>query len=105
MAPNDAKPQGPLAAEQQRLSRLMVAAERLTVDLIAQEPIVVRLESQTPDHALDVALAENFDVLPVKEMDGRIVRYVHRSDLEKHRSDPWDRVEFRRFGQTRSCRR
>jgi hypothetical protein len=86
------EPRGP---EKRRLLRLMAAAERLTVDLIAQRPIVCQLESQTPADALDIAAAENFDVLPVEETDGRIVRYVLRDDLETHRSDPWDQVEFK----------
>src|SRR5438045_3282705 len=78
--------------ERHRLLRLMAAAERLTVDLIAQEPVAVQLELQTPRRALEMAEAENFDVLPVKEADGRIVRYVRRSELEMHRTEAWDQL-------------
>jgi hypothetical protein len=77
------------------LELLLEAAERLSVDLIAQEPVSVRLESDTPGYARYVAAAENFDVLPIEERDGRIVRYVRRSALESHGSDTeWIGLEF-----------
>jgi len=82
------------AALSDRLQRLLAAAERLTVDLVAQEPVTVRLSNDTPDHAQHVADRENFDVLPVAEEDGRIVRFVRRTALLGHNSDSWQGVRF-----------
>jgi hypothetical protein len=80
---------------QDRLTLLLEAGERLTVDLVAQEPVVVRLETETPGYARHVADRENFDVLPIKEKDGRIVRYVRRATLEQHLSDTeWDGIRL-----------
>jgi hypothetical protein len=76
-----------------RLGLLLTAAERLTVDLIAQEPITIRPSTDTPGYASFVATRENFDVLPVLEDDGRIVRYLRREALESHRSEV-DWAEF-----------
>jgi hypothetical protein len=78
-----------------RLAMLLAAAERLTVDLIAQDPVSISLARDTPAYARHVAQAENFDILPVRERDGKIVRYVSRSTLERHPSDTdWEAAAF-----------
>jgi CBS domain-containing protein len=80
---------------QDRLALLLKAAERLTVDLIAQEPVCVRVSTDTPGYARHVADSEGFDVLPVVEEDGRIVRYVTREDLDRHPSaTEWDAIDL-----------
>jgi hypothetical protein len=58
---------------------------------VAQEPVTVRIGDDTPGYARHVADAENFDVLPISEGDGRIIRYVRRTALAEHPSDTdWD---------------
>ena len=40
-------------------------------------------------------MREKFDVLPVREADGRIIRYVRREAIEGHRSElDWVRIEL-----------
>jgi hypothetical protein len=76
-----------------RLTLLLEAAERLTVDLVTQDPVAVRIGSDTPGYARHVADAENFDVLPIKEHDGRIIRFVRRTSLERCESgEEWDGI-------------
>jgi len=78
-----------------RLELLLAAAERLTVDLVAQTPVTVRLENDTPGYARHVADREGFDVLPVEESDGRIIRYIDKLALDAHGpDDKWDGFEF-----------
>jgi hypothetical protein len=78
-----------------RLDLLLAAAERITVDLIAQEPVAVRPSTDTPGWARHVVDAESFDVLPVLEDDGRIVSYLRRSTLERHASEvDWTGIAF-----------
>jgi hypothetical protein len=78
-----------------RLGHLLAAAERITVDLVAQEPITVRPSSDTPEWARHVADSEQFDVLPVREDDGRIVRLASREHLDAHESETdWDGFAF-----------
>lgn len=69
------------------MEHLLAAAERLTVDLIAQPPIGVDPTRQSPAEAADKAVQERYDVLPIVESDGRIVKYVRRQVLENHRAD------------------
>jgi hypothetical protein len=78
-----------------RLALLLNAAERLTVDLIAQEPVTVQPTTNTPGWARSTAEKEHFDVLPLRESNGRIVRYVRRTALDRHDSDTeWEGVVF-----------
>ena len=84
-----------MVAVRDRLALLLDAAERLTVDLIAQPPVTVDPRIETPSQAFGVAMREKFDVLPVREADGRIIRYVRREAIEGHRSElDWVRIEL-----------
>jgi predicted transcriptional regulator len=74
---------------------LLAAAERLTVDLVAQTPVAIRLRADTLAYARHVAEAEGFDVLPVLEEDGRIIRYICKSALDVCESEEeWRGVEL-----------
>jgi len=87
-----------------RLDSLLAAAERLTVDLIAQTPVTVSPSRDTPGIARHVADRENFDVLPFEEDDGRIVRYVRRGSLDVSPSDTeWTNIDGELFPRS-TCR-
>jgi hypothetical protein len=63
-----------------KLEALMKAAERLTVELVAQEPYCVTRERPLGE-TLATAQAERFDFLPVRGRDGSIKSFVETAAL------------------------
>lgn len=77
------------------LGSLLAAAERLTVDLIAQPLVTVAPSTDTPGYARHVAERENFDVIPIVEDDGRILRTVRRQVLDRHDDEKrWEQMDL-----------
>ena len=78
-----------------RLRLLLEAAERLTVDLIAQPPVTADPRSEAPREACAKAVKEKFDVLPLRDGEsGQITRFVRREELERRYDDAgWDAIE------------
>ena len=74
-----------------KLDALMRAAERLTVDLVAQEPYCASPSERSLEKTKAMAEAERFDFLPIRDPDGSLTRFVRTAALAE--IDSWDELD------------
>jgi len=81
----------------------MVAADRLTVSLLAQAAETVHVGNDTPLAAFERAETHGYDWMPLRDRDGQVTRLVSRSELQRLR-DQRTFPDVRRLGRPISVR-